>query len=102
MKLRFLSQADSNQIETIESTSTGRLWGQSCTLPRPRIKSILASAIAFGQLIIRIVLNGYRPQIRQGRDRDNQIYWYAYYPISGVSKVLAFEAEIKQWLEMTP
>ncbi|MDJ0593808.1 MAG: hypothetical protein QNJ72_28155 [Pleurocapsa sp. MO_226.B13] len=61
----------------------------------------LARAIAFGRLIIRLLLNGYRPQIRQGRDRDNKIYWYAYYPLSGVSKVLAFEAEIKQWLEFT-
>lgn len=101
MKLRFLSQADSNQVETIESASTASLWGQSCTLDRPRIKSILGNAIAFGQLIIRLALNGYRPQIRQGRDRDNHTYWYAYYPLSGDSKVLALEAEIEQWLELT-
>ncbi len=80
MKLRFLDRAYSNQ--TI-------------------IKFMLARALAFGRLIIRILLNGYRPKIRQGRDRDNNIYWYAYYPLSGVSKVLASEAEIKQWLEFT-
>ncbi|MGK7914648.1 MAG: hypothetical protein AB4038_03760 [Prochloraceae cyanobacterium] len=61
----------------------------------------LARVLAFGRLIIRIALNGYRPKIRQGRARDNNIYWYAYYPLSGVSKVLVSEAEIKQWLELT-
>ncbi|MDJ0573363.1 MAG: hypothetical protein QNJ53_30600 [Pleurocapsa sp. MO_192.B19] len=61
----------------------------------------LARVLAFGRLIIRIVLNGYQPKIRQGCDRDNNIYWYAYYPLSGISKVLASEAEIKQWLELT-
>ena len=101
MKLRFLNQADSNQIKTIESASTAPLWGQSCNLPRSNNKSILASAIALGKLIIRIALNGYRPQIRQGRDRDNKTYWYAYYPLSGDSKVLALEAEIEQWLKLT-
>lgn len=101
MKLRFLSQANSNQIETAESESTTRFRGQIDTLSRSSIKSILGNAIAFGQLIIRIALNGYRPQIRQGRDRDNNTYWYAYYPLSGDSKVLAFEAEIEQWLELT-
>ena len=101
MKLRFLSQADSNQIATIESTSTAPLWGKSCTLPRRGIKSILARVIALGQMIIRIALNGYRPQIRSCCDRDNNIYWYAYYPISDVSKVLALDTEIKQWLELT-
>ncbi len=101
MKLHFLSQADANQIETVEFESTTRFWRQSDTLPRPSSKFILARAIAFGQLIIHLLLNGSRPQIRQGRDRDNQIYWYAYYPLSGVSKVLAYEAEIKQWLEFT-
>ena len=100
MKL-LSSQADSNQIETIESASTVPLRRQSCTLPRSGIKSIVASAIAFGQLIIRIALNGYRPQIRSCCDRDNNIYWYAYYPISDVSKVLALDTEIKQWLELT-
>ena len=101
MKLHFLSQANANQIETVESEYTARFWGKSYTLPRPSIKFILARAIAFVRLIIRILLNGYRPKIRQGCDRDNHIYWYAYYPLSGVSKVLAFEAEIKQWLEFT-
>ena len=99
MKLRFLGQAYSNQIETVESEYTARFLGKSYTLPRPIIKFMLARALAFGRLIIRILLNGYRPKIRQGRDRDNNIYWYAYYPLSGVSKVLASEAEIKQWLE---
>ena len=101
MKLHFLDRADSNQIETVESEYTDLFWRKSDPLRLPRVKSILARAIAFGQLIIRIALNGYRPQIRQGRDRDNNIYWYAYYPLSGVSKVLAYEAEIKQWLEFT-
>ena len=61
----------------------------------------LAHVLAFGRLIIRIVLNGSRPKISQGRDHDNNIYWYAYYPLSGVSKVLVSEAEIKHWLELT-
>lgn len=100
MKLRFLGQAYSNQIETVESEYQARFWEKNDTLRRPII-NMLARAIAFGGLIIRILLNGYRPQIRQGRDRNNNIYWYAYYPLSGVSKVLALEAEIKQWLELT-
>ena len=81
-----------------ESESTTRFWSDR-TLPV--MKSILAREIAFCRLMIRILLNGYRPKIYQGRDRDNNLYWYAYYPVSGVSKVLASEAEIKQWLEFT-
>ncbi len=101
MKLRFLGQTYSNQIETVESEYNAHFWGKSYTLRRPIIKFMLARAIAFGRLIIRILLNGYRPKIRQGRASDNNIYWYAYYPLSGVSKFLASEAEIKQWLEFT-
>ncbi len=101
MKLRFLGHAYSNQIDTVESECTARFLGKSYTLRRPIITFMLARALAFGRLIIRILLNGYRPKIRQGRDRDNNIYWYAYYPLSDVSKVLASEAEIKQWLELT-
>lgn len=101
MKLRFLDRADSNQIETITSQYDALFCRQSYTLRHPIIKLTLARAIAFSQLLIRILLNGYRPKIRQGRDRNNNIYWYAYYPFSGVSIVLASEAEIKQWLELT-
>ena len=75
-------------------TKTANLYIRSLTF-------MLARALAFGRLTIRILLNGYRPKIRQGRDRDNKIYWYAYYPLSGGSKVIASEAEIKQWLEFT-
>lgn len=100
MKLRFLDQVYSNQIETFESEYLARFWGQSDTLSCPIIKSMLVRALAFGRLIIRILLNGYRPKVRQGCDRNNNIYWYAYYPLSGISKVLASEAEIKQWLEL--
>ena len=95
MKLHFLGQAYStshNQMETVES---------EYTLRHPLIKFMLARALPFGRLIIRILLNGYRPKIRQSRDLHNNIYWYAYYPLSGVSKFLASEAEIKQWLEFT-
>ncbi len=104
MKLHFLGQAYStshNQMETVESEYTVRFLGKSYTLPRPLIKFMLARVIAFGRLIIRLLLNGYRPKIRQGRASDNNIYWYAYYPLTGVSKFLASEAEIKQWLEFT-
>ena len=101
MKLHFLARANAHQIETVESEYTELFWSQSAPLHLSRVKSILARAIALIQLIIRILLNGYRPQIRSCRGRDNQIYWYAYYPLSGVSKVLASEAEIKQWLEFT-
>ena len=100
MKLRFLGQAYSNQIETVESEYNALFWRKSDTLGLPLIKFMLARAIAFGRLIIRLLLNGYRPKIRQGRASDNNIYWYAYYPLSGVSKFLASEAEIKQWLEL--
>ncbi len=103
MKLRFLGQAYStsnNQMETVESKYTVPFLGKSYTLHRPIRTFMLARGLPFGRLIIRILLNGYRPKIRQGRDRDNNIYWYAYYPLSGVSKFLASEAEIKQWLEL--
>ena len=100
MKLPFLDQAYSNQIETVESDIQTLFWKKNNTLHRAII-DMTARAIAFGGLTIRILLNGYRPKIRQGRDLNNDIYWYAYYPLSGVSKVLAFEAEIKQWLELT-
>ena len=100
MKLPFLDQVYSNQIENFESEYLARFWGQSDTLSCPIVKSMLARTLAFGRLIIRILLNGYRPKIRQGRDGDNNIYWYAYDPLSGVSKVLASDAEIKQWLEL--
>ena len=99
MKLGFLNRAYSNQIKTIESEYHALFWRKNHTLGLPRLKFMLARAIAFIQLLIRLLLNGYRPKIRRGRDRDNNVYWYAYYPLSGVSKVLAFEAEIKQWLE---
>ncbi|MDJ0635785.1 MAG: hypothetical protein QNJ34_21535 [Xenococcaceae cyanobacterium MO_188.B29] len=101
MKLGFLARAYSNQIKTVESKYYALFWRKSYTLGLPRLKFLLARALAFIRLIIRLLLNGYRPQIRQGRDRDNNVYWYAYYPLSGVSKVLAFDAEIKQWLELT-
>ena len=101
MKLHFLARANANQIETVESEYTELFWRKIAPLPLSRVKSILASAIALIQLIIRILLNGYRPQIRSCREREHQIYWYAYYPLSGVSKVLATGAEIKQWLEFT-
>ena len=101
MKLGFLDRAYSNQIKTIESEYHALFWRKSDTFRLSSLKSMLARAIAFGRLLIRLLLNGYRPKIRQGRDGDNNVYWYAYYPLSGVSKVLAFEAEIKQWLEST-
>ena len=101
MKLGFLDRAYSNQMKTVESEYNALFWRKNHTLGLSSIKSMLARAIAFAQLIIRILLNGYRPKIRQGRDRDNNVYWYAYYPLSGVSKVIAFDAEIKQWLELT-
>ena len=91
MKLH-LGQAES------KFESTTRFWSDRIL---PVMKSILVRAIALVRLMIRILLNGYRPKIRQGCDRDNNLYWYAYYPVSGVSKVLASEAEIKQWLEFT-
>jgi hypothetical protein len=101
MKLRFFGEADSNQIATAESEYAARCLGNTNLLRRPSLKLRLARTLAWSRLIIRILLNGYRPKIRQGRDRDNKIYWYAYYPLSGDSKVLASEAEIQQWLELT-
>ncbi|MDJ0707475.1 MAG: hypothetical protein QNJ46_29730 [Leptolyngbyaceae cyanobacterium MO_188.B28] len=57
-------------------------------------------AIALGQLTLRVLLHGFRPQVRQVRDLDNTLCWYAYYPLSGALKFLASEAEIKQWIEL--
>ena len=66
-----------------------------------RLIQFVPRLFAFSRLIIRLLLHGYRPKIRQSRDREQNIYWYAYYPLSGTSKLLASEAEIKQWLELT-
>lgn len=101
MKLRFLSQADSHRIATAQSEYTAHCLGKNPPFRRPLLKQMLARTFALSRLMIRLLLNGYRPKIRQGRDRDNNIYWYAYYPLSGGSKFLASEAEIKQWLELT-
>ena len=103
MKLRSLGQVYSsyqNQKETVESEYNILFRGNSEPLYRLLIRFILR-LLAFSQLIIRLLLNGYRPKIRQSRDREQNIYWYAYYPLSGASKLLASEAEIKQWLELT-
>ena len=101
MKLPFLHQACStshNPIETAGSEYAALFWRKNYTL-HPSIISFLLRLITFSRLIIRILLNGYRTQIRQGRDRERNLYWYAYDPLSGDSKFLASEAEIKQWLE---
>ena len=99
MKLRFLGQADSNdhnQIETLGTEYKILFRGKNGSLI-----TFMLNLTSFSQLIIRILLNGYKPQIRQGRDREQNIYWYAYYPLSGTSKLLASEAEIKQLIELT-
>lgn len=57
--------------------------------------------INLGQLIIRIMINGTRPKILKCRDQNNNINWYAYYPLSGVSKVLVSETEIQKWLKLS-
>ena len=100
MKLRFLGQANSNypnQKKTLGSEYNVLFQGQSDSLYRSFFLFILR-LLAFSRLAIRILLNGYRPKIRQIRDREQNIDWYAYYPLSGVSKFLASEAEIKQLL----
>ena len=99
MKLRSLSQVgsnDHNQIETLGTEYKVLFRGKSGSLI-----PFMWNLISFSQLIIRILLNGYKPQIRQGRDREQNLYWYAYYPLSGRSKLLASEAEIKQLIELT-
>ena len=103
MKLPSLGQVYSsyqNQKETVESEYNVLFRRNSEPLYHLLIRFILR-LLAFSQLIIRLLLNGYRPKICQSRDREQNIYWYAYYPLSGVSKLLASEAEIKQWLELT-
>ncbi len=47
---------------------------------------------------LRLLRYGYRPQVIQASDRTNQTYWYAYYPLTGVSKFLTSEAEIQEWV----
>ena len=99
MKLRCLGQADSNDHNPIETLGTEYkvlFWGKNVSLI-----PFMLNLISFSQLIIRILLNGYKPQIRQGRDREQNLYWYAYYPLSDTSKLLASEAEIKQLIELT-
>ncbi len=54
-------------------------------------------AVSFGTLALHILLYGKRPKVCQGRDRNNELYWYAYYPRSGECRFLTSEAEIKQW-----
>ncbi len=103
MKLRSLGQVNSNdpnQKKTIGSEYSVLFQGQSDSLHRSFFPFMLR-LLAFSRLIMRILVNGYRPKIRQSRDREQNIYWYAYYPLSGVSKFLASEAEIKQLLELT-
>lgn len=106
MKLRFLEQnffeqTDFHHSETAELDYKADLWGKNNAFLPNKINLLLTRGISFGQMIMRVLLNGYRPKIRQGRDRDQNVYWYAYYPLSGTSKVLASEAEIKQLLEFT-
>ena len=103
MKLPFLDRADSNfpnHVETIDSEYS-ILFGQKNNIFPRRLFSFILDLLAFSRLIIRLLLNGYGPQIRQGCDREHNCYWYAYDPLSDVSKFLASEAEIKQWLELT-
>ena len=69
MKLGFLDRAYSNQINTVESEYNALFWRKSYTVRLSLLKFMLARAIAFGRLLIRLLLNGYRPKIRQGRDQ---------------------------------
>lgn len=101
MKLPFFHQAYStlHQSRTTVSSEYAVFFARkSYILPLPLI-SFLLHLLDFSRLIIRLLLNGFQPQIRQGCDQEHNCYWYAYYPLSGVSKFLASEAEIKQWLE---
>ena len=103
MKLPFFDQAYStshHQVETIDSEYTV-LFGRKNYTFHHRLFSFLVNLLAFSRLILRLLLHGFQPQIHQRCDREDNCYWYAYYPLSGTSKVLASDAEIKQWLELT-
>ena len=102
MKLPFLHQANSTSPQpktTVASEYAALFCRHSYTLP-PSLISFLFRLLNFSRLLIRFLLYGYRPQIRQSSDREHNRYWYVYYPLSGVSKFLADEAEIQQWLEL--
>ncbi len=102
MKLPFLHQADSTSHQpktTVASEYAALFFRHSYTIP-PSLISFLFRLLDFSRLLIRLLFNGYRPQIRQSSDREHNRYWYVYYPLSGVSKFLAYEAEIQQWLEL--
>ena len=103
MKLRSVDRVESNyhhQKETVESKYAFLFRGNRKPIYRLLIQFV-PRLFAFSRLIIRLLLHGYKPKICQSRDREQNIYWYAYYPLSGRSKLLASEAEIKQWLELT-
>ena len=104
MKLPFLPQTYSTSPQpkaTVDSEYAALFCRHSYTLDRPLISSLFR-LLDFSRLLIRLLLHGYRPQICQGEDREHNRYWYVYYPLSGVSKFLADEAEIQQWLELRP
>lgn len=102
MKLPFLDPANPNFPHHVENIDPeySILFGRKNYIFARRLFSFLLNLPAFSRLIIRLLLNGYRPQIRQGCDREQNCYWYTYDPLSGISKILASEAEIKQWLEL--
>ena len=78
MKLPFLHHANSTSPQpraTIDSESAVFFSRNSYTLSRPLI-SFLVRFLDFSRLILRLFLNGYRPQIRQGGERNLNGYWY--------------------------
>ncbi|NET07081.1 MAG: hypothetical protein F6K16_20745 [Symploca sp. SIO2B6] len=99
MKLFSFGQNNSDLIETLESEYKSLFLRRDYIINYRFTKVMLAHAFAFCRLIIRVLLNGCRPKISQGHGHDSNIYWYAYYPLSGISKIIASEDEIKQWLE---
>lgn len=102
MKLPFLDRANPNfhhHVKTIDSEYSA-FFGREKYIFERRFFAFILELLAFSRLIIRVLINGYRPQIRQGCDRKHNCYWYAYDPLSDVSKFLASEAEIKHWLEL--
>ncbi len=56
-------------------------------------------SISYKDKIKSLILNlifGDRPLILSERDAEGTLYWYAYYPLYGRTRFIAFDEDIKQ------